>query len=145
MKFFEGSMSIENDQIDQLFSKKKDSEMDVILKILSIIIYQTSHSTDVVEIYNLLGTEKFSQLVMLLDGRKINLPSLLEFRESLILALIYYYKEMKNYSWEDVKNKIPFDISNISYGIKIKQLNNYLQQKLYEFFKILTKDKSINE
>ena len=135
MKLFENSTSISDAQLDIMFSKKKDSEMDLILRALSITLYQNSQSTDIIELYKLLGPEKFSQVLMILDGRPTKLPSSVEFRESLILALVYYYKEIKLLDWEQIKAKFPFEISGISYGIRIKQLSNFIRQKMDEYLR----------
>jgi hypothetical protein len=135
MDFFgPGSEEIWNEQINEMFSKKKDSEINIILQVVSLLIYQNANSTLLVDLYKLLGPEKFSQMVLLLDGTLFKLPSASEFKESLVVALCFYYKEIKGFSWQEIKDKFPFEISGISCGIKIKQLNNFLQQKVKELF-----------
>ena len=142
MNLFENTTSIIDAQIEELFNKKKDSEIDLILKILSLVIYKQSTNTDIVELYRLLGPEKLSQLVMLFDGRTIKLPSANEFKESLILCLVYYYKEIKNEDWSKIKEHFPFEISGISFGIQVKQLDNFLIQKMNEIFNKMEKEDS---
>lgn len=144
MKLFENSTNISDDQLNQLFSKKKDTEIEIILQILSLIIYNNATNTDIVELYRILGPEKFSQVIMLFDGRQVKLPSSEEFKDCLTLSLIYYYHEIKQLPWSSIKEKFPFDISTISYGIKIKQFNNFVQQKINEFFRQLEKE-DLNE
>jgi len=140
MNLFENTTSIIDAQIEELFNKKKDSEIDLILKILSLIIYKQSTNTDIVELYRLLGPEKLSQLIMLFDSRTIKLPSASEFKESLILCLVYYYKEIKNEDWAKIKEHFPFEISGISYGIQVKQLSNFIIMHLNEIFNRIEKE-----
>lgn len=139
MNLFGDSTDISDSQIEDLFKRKKETEMDLILKVVSIIMYQTANSTEMVELYKLLGVEKFSQLLMILDGRTFRLPTANEFKEDLILALVFYYKEVLQYPWNKIKEKFPFEISGISYGIKIKRLNNFCLQKMQEYTEQLNK------
>lgn len=145
MKLFEDSTNISDDQLEQLFSKKKEKEIEVILKILSIIIYNNATSLDVVKLYKILGPEKFSQVIMLLEGRQLKLPTSSDFKDNLTLSLMYYYRYMKNLSWKTIKQKFPYEVSTISYGIKIKQLNNFMQQKIGDFLKQLEKQEKNEE
>jgi hypothetical protein len=141
MNLFENTTSIIDAQIEELFNKKKDSEIDLILKILSLIIYKQSTNTDIVELYRLLGPEKLSQLIMLFDGRTIKLPPANEFKENLVLCLVYYYKEIKNEPWSKIKEHFPFEISGISYGIQVKQLSNFILMHMETLFKKMDNNK----
>jgi hypothetical protein len=143
MKPFKDSIDIFDSQIDEVFGKKKESEMDIILKTLSMVIYENSSNTDTMELYKLLGMENFVKVISLFDGRTVKLPSADEFKENLILSLIYYYKEIKQFTWEQIKEKLPFEISGIRYGIKIKNLNNYIRQKLEELLSNFDKGEKI--
>ena len=140
MNIYKNTTSIFDDQIEEVFSKKKDNEMSLILKTLSMILYQSSNNTDIVELYRLMGMENFVKVISLFDGRTVKLPSADEFKEDLILSLIYYYREIKQLSWEQVKEKLPFEISGIRYGIKIKNLNNYIRQKMEELMNSIDKE-----
>ncbi len=141
MPLFEKSTNIFENQIGNLFEKKKDTEMDLILKIVSLIVYSESVNTDLVELYRLLKLEDFVKVITLFDGRNIKLPTSGELKEFLVLSLVYYYRTVKNLSWEKIKEKFPFEISGISFGIKVKNLDNFIRQKINEYFRLLEKNK----
>ena len=141
MKLFDKSTDIFDAQIEEAFSKPKDTEMDLILKVVSLLIYKNSTSTDIVEMYKVLGMENFTKIVMLFDGRTVKFPTKQEITNTLINSLVYYYREIKNLSWEDVKEKFPFEISGISCGIQFKQLENFLEQKINEIYKKIEEEK----
>jgi len=51
------------------------------------------------EIYNLLGVEKFTELISLIDGRALSFPSKDEFKDTITTVLCYYYKTVENKDW----------------------------------------------
>jgi hypothetical protein len=132
LKLFDGTNNITDLQLEQLFSPKKTTEMDIVLRTVELLLYENYNSTNIVEIYKLLGLENFSKLVQLFDGRTIKLPTKQELTDNLISSLVYYYRNIQNESWEEVKAHFPFEISGIKHGIQVKHLNTFIQQKLEE-------------
>ena len=47
------------------------------------------------EIFNLLGLEKFTELISLLDGKTVTFPTKDEFKDSINTVLAYYYRNIK--------------------------------------------------
>lgn len=133
------SSDVFEEKIKQIFSKKKTKEIDLILQALSIVIYSTQNNTDIIEMYNLLDLNDFIKLITLFDGRVIKFPTKKQLRNSLMLAILYYYREIEGKSWDEIQKEFPFDISSISYGIQIKNLNNFIKQKIYEILKDVNK------
>jgi hypothetical protein len=140
MQLFENTSSIEDAQIEELFSKRKENEIDIIFKTLSLIIYNNTNEIDILEMYKTLDLNDFIKLIYLFDGKVIRFPTIKDIKESLVLSLVYYFREIKNYSWSETKEKFPFEISGISYGIKLKSLNNFIRQKMDEMLKRISKD-----
>ncbi len=83
----------------------------------------------IVEIYNLLGTEKFTELIELLDGQTVKFPSKEEFKETLITALCFYYRKYLGKSWTEIKDLIGDDkLKSIKYSIHISQLQRFMDE-----------------
>ncbi len=83
------------------------------------------------EIYKSLGVENFTTLINLIDGRTLSFPSKEEFKELLITVLCYYYKEVENKNWEDIKSLIGDpDLNSIKHGIRASALGSFLDQLL---------------
>ena len=81
------------------------------------------------EIYNLLGLEKFSELVSLVDGRALHLPTKEELRDTVITVLCYYYRNVKKMEWVDIKEKLGIqDINAVRQGIRSSQFESYLKE-----------------
>ncbi len=129
------SSDVFEEKINQIFSKTKKKDIDLILQVLSLIIYGNQNNTDMVELYHSVKLEDFVRIVSLFDGRVVKFPTKKSLRNSLMLALLYYYREIEGKSWEAIQKEFPFDISAISYGIQIKNLNNFIKQKIFEIMK----------
>lgn len=78
-----------------------------------------------VELYNLLGVDKFMDVIELLSGKTVKFPS--DFKETIQIALCYYYRQFKGYSWSQIKELIQDDdLSSIKLGVKVQQLQKFI-------------------
>lgn len=123
-------------QLDSLLSEKKQDDIDRIFNIFEVVLELNSGS-DMADLFKLVGLDAFSKIVNHFDGRKINFYKISEFKEALILALLYYYKEHLNLSWKEINERLPFKISPYKYGLRIKQLNKNIVNKLNVLFEQL--------
>ena len=81
------------------------------------------------EIYNLLGLEKFTDLISLLDGRTVKFPTKEEFKDTVITFLCYYYRNVLNLEWDEIKEKLGIpDINTIRQGIRSSQYEAFLKE-----------------
>ncbi len=81
------------------------------------------------EIYNLLGIEKFTELVSLMDGRTVQFPTKEEFKDSIVTVLCYYYRNVKGMDWEHIKELLGIpDINTIKQGIRASQYEAYIRE-----------------
>lgn len=133
-KLFSTASDVFEEQLNELFLRKDDKDLNIVLQALSLILYQNSHNTDLVELYHLLDLEGFVKVVTLYEDRTVEFPSKDEIKESIILSLCFYYKEIENKSWAEIKDILPFEISSHSYASKIKNLNKFIKKKLKEIF-----------
>lgn len=133
-KLFSSPTEIFEEQLNDIFLHSTEDKNNLILESLSLLLRMPSSNKDLIDLYNLLGLEGFVSVMTLFENRTITFPSKHEVKELILTALIFYYREVENLSWEEIKNKIPFEFSSISYSIKIKKLNKFLSDKLYELF-----------
>lgn len=79
------------------------------------------------EIYNLLGVEKFSELISLIDGRTLSFPSKDEFKDTITTVLCYYYRTVENKDWEEIKSLLGDpDLNTIKFGIRATSFGSFL-------------------
>lgn len=125
-------------KIKKAFEKKeKTDSIDILWQIVSVILYHESNSTTLIEVYKLFEDKKedFIKLISLLDGRKFIPPTKKELEEVLLLAVLYYEKEIEKKNWDQIKSEFDFDFSSVKYGIRIKNLDNWIKQKIQEILK----------
>lgn len=133
-KLFSFPTDIFEEQLNDIFLHSAEEKNNTVLRALSILLHLPESNRDLIDLYNLLGLEGFVSVISLFENRTITFPSKHEVKELILTSLIYYYREIENLSWEEIKSKIPFEFSSISYSIKIKKMNNFLADKLYELF-----------
>ncbi len=129
-----------DEKVNLMMARIKLSDVDLILATLSVVIYSTETNVDIIELFNLLDLDSFIKIISLFDGRTVQFPTKKQFRNSLLLSILYYYREIKKMEWEDIKKEFPFDISSISYGIQIKNLNSWVKDKMVQLLKKVDKD-----
>lgn len=121
-------------QVEELFKRKTESESEQILRLVSIILSSGSDSSDLVDLYNAVGIQKFALLIHLFDGQTVKFPTSVDVQETIILAFCYYYKEVKGMTWDEIRETLPFEISASSYGSRIGKLNQFMKNRIREFF-----------
>ena len=121
-------------QLDNLFAKKAESEVDIIFRIISLVIHNDySSNTDLRDLFRVVDLESFIRVISVFENRTVKFPSKSDIKDSLMLALCYYYHEIEGMSWEEIKAVLPFEVSSIAYGIKIKNFDKFLTAKLNEY------------
>jgi hypothetical protein len=127
--------SIWKEQIDDLFESTTESKNNL-LSILSIII-NNKFDERIVNLYDIINDiNKFSSLIDCLSGLTIEIPEKEEFKESLVIALAFYYKELKGYSWKEIQKLIPYE-DNISIKASkgIGKIKKELKEEITDIFK----------
>ena len=125
---YETPSNILEQRINEALGKGEESIVSDLIK-LSLMKKASKDSDCLIytEVYNLLGLEKFSELVSLIDGRTLHLPTKEELRDTVITVLCYYYRNVKKMEWVDIKEKLGIqDINAVRQGIRSSQFESYL-------------------
>lgn len=123
--------SVFESQIRDIF-KKESSDMDTILSIVSILAFKNIRDKSVLSLFKLTDIDTFTKTLLLFEGRTITFPSREEIEELFVLATCYYYREVEDMTWEDIKAFLPFEIKSTTYGLKINNLSAILKKKMEE-------------
>ena len=127
---YETPSNILEQRINEALGKGEESIVSDLIK-LSLMKKASKDSDCLIysEIYNLLGLEKFSELVSLIDGRTLHLPTKEELKDTVITVLCYYYRTVKKMEWVDLKEKLGIqDINAVRQGIRSSQFESYLKE-----------------
>lgn len=130
-----------------LFRKKINSAMEdnsnkVIKDIIKLVLLKNSMKNKnylkLVELYSYFGLDEFVDLIDIMNGSTVSFPTIEEFKDTVKLAISYYYKFLKNKSWDEIKEIINDDEggTNVKYGINCSRLNRFITE-LSEYQKFL--------
>lgn len=110
---------------------KTDSSKDVIEDLIRLHLFKNAEKDEsllmLVEVYDLLGLDKFVDLLNLLEGRTLVIPEREDLRDTIQLAICYYYRNIEGKSWSDIKEILGDpELPTIKYGIRMQQLQTFL-------------------
>ena len=111
----------------------KGGEESIITDLVKISLLKTASKDESLlvftEIYNLLGLDKFTELISLVDGKTISFPSKDDFKEAVITVLCYYYRNVQKKDWDEIKSLLGLpELNTIRYGIKASQLEAFIKE-----------------
>jgi hypothetical protein len=121
-------------RIKEAFSGKEDVK-NQLWEIVNLVLYENSKDRLLVDLYNLLDKETFVKVVSLIDGRTFTPPTKRELEETLLLSILYYEKEINEKTWSEIQNEFDFEIPTIKYGIRIRNLDTWIKQKIQEIIR----------
>lgn len=127
-------------QINEIFKNKKESEIDVFLQAVNLVIFSSIKNNEILELYKLVGLETFTKIINFFNGRNIKTIKVEEFREALMFAIYFYMINVEGKDWKEIKEDMPFEVESIKYGIRITKLNKVIQEQLAEIFGIEVSD-----
>ena len=122
--------SLLQEKLNKALEKGEETIVSDLVK-LSLMKKAEKNSDELVftELYNLLGLEGFSNLITLMDGRTVTFPSKEEFKDALMVVLTYYYRNLEEKSWDQIKEILGTpDINSVRLGIQASQFEKFLQK-----------------
>lgn len=108
-----------------------DESINNITSLLKVILFE-NFGEKVEILYSIVDdNDKFSQILNAFGGLCVDFPTVEEFKSSVTLSLVFYYKEVMHYSWKKIEQLIPHerDIS-LRYGSRIKTLSKSIKKQL---------------
>lgn len=111
---------------------KTNTSKQIIEDIIRLHLFKNAEKNEallsLVEIYDLLGLDKFTELLQLLDGRTVTFPQKEDFKDTIQLAICYYYKNIEGKSWGEIKEILgDSELPTIKYGIRMQQYQSFLK------------------
>lgn len=127
---YETPSNILEQKINEALGREEEGIISDLVK-LSLMRKASKDSSYLIytELYNLLGLEKFSELISLVDGKPLHLPTKGEMKDTVITVLCYYYRNVKKMEWPEIKEKLGIqDINAVKQGIRSSQFESYLKE-----------------
>lgn len=129
---YETPRNVLEEKLNQALGKREESIISDLMRLS--LLKTASVDEDLLiytEIYDLLGIDKFTALISLLDGRSLSLPTKENFRDTLLTVLAYYYRDVEKLPWSDIKEKLGIpDLNTIKLGIKSSQFESFLHSMI---------------
>ena len=84
---------------------------------------------DLIRLNMFKNAEKDEKQLVLVELKTIKFPHKSDFKETIQIALCYYYRQFKDYSWEEIKELIKDDdLSSVKLGVRVQQLQRFINK-----------------
>lgn len=136
MEIYNSPKNLFQQKIKAIFEKESKEATHLISDILKLFCLfklnrpqQVKNWEPLNEIFNKFGMKVFIEMLDIFEGKTIRFPTRKEIKDIIIASLCYYYKEIDNKSWEEIKSILNIQENNtIQYGIKVRQLRTFIEQ-----------------
>ncbi len=126
--------TILHEDINDMFKTKKENDFDILFSTLNLILMKNERNTDMIDLFNTLEMSSFIKVLHLFDGRTVQFTEANKFTDALILAIVYYLREVENIrDWDKVQEYFgSYKLDRLSIALKIHNLNEFTKQKIQE-------------
>lgn len=120
---------------------------EILNLVIGITYASESANNDLYILSKYLKDDDIKNLIFNLSGKKIQLPTIDDYYKSTMISLCFYLLEIKNMSWEEIKevlknnNSVLYEkyFNTIDIGKKVSKIKKYINTKLFD---ILTNTKT---
>jgi hypothetical protein len=114
--------------LSKIYSDIDNKEIGSLLK---IVIYE-NFGAKIYNLYNIIDDDvKFTKIMDEFSKKNVEFPDVDDFTSAIILAMVYYYKEVLGYDWMKIQELLPYERDVcLRYGTKIRSLKSSIKRKL---------------
>ena len=123
------------EKLQHYFNVEKETAPKLIEQLALYLYYLESPNTDLYLLAKILPEDSLIKLIEYFGGDIIRIPTKEEHLQNKLLAIYYYFREIKQYSWPEIIQKLQLTDQ------QIEQLNTYsLGHKIQQIKETLDKD-----
>jgi len=130
----EEKKSLWEQNLDKLYATVDNKDIGSLLK----IIISENFGGNIGKLYNIINDDsKFSEIINQFSDKTIEFPNINDFTSSIILTMVYYYKEVMGFSWKQIQQLLPYERDiNLRYGAKINTIRKKIRKRMDEMKEI---------
>lgn len=122
-------------RLEEYFKAEQANASETFNQLSLFIFNLEDSSSDLYKLARLLPEEQLYKIIEYFDGTVLKIPTKDKYKEALLLALVFYFYEVKHLSWGNIKSILHMetdfkDYSSISLGKKIIKIRNALNKEL---------------
>ena len=131
-KLFNDERSIFQRKINEIC--QMGTVQNIIEDLIKLEILKDSEKNDkmspISELYDLFGPTQFSEIIEMMDGRQVQFPPIESFKETIMVAVYYYYKYLLGKDKKDIDEIFnEEDMSNVKVKMKANHLHQFIQKQ----------------
>lgn len=141
---FDSTKSIFEAKINDITNEAKITDFDHILNTMYLMMYREKCPNEMIQAFHLLGIQNMLLLLGIFGGKTFSFETVDSFKDYLLLALIYYFREIKGLKQSEIKKLLPFNLAKddwISYGIRLKNFKDDIKKNIDKSLKNIKEKK----
>lgn len=124
-------------KLENYFKKDNVNTKEAFNQLSLFIFSLEDKNSDLYMLAKLLPEDLLYKLINYFDGSVLKIPTKSKYQEALLLALVFYFYEIKKLSWDEIKeimklDKIFPEYSTISLGKRIVKIKKVINKQLSE-------------
>ena len=105
-------------------------ESNLLLSIIDMLLYGEFSNKNLVEMYRIMGHERFILFCKMFSDRTINIPNFEKVKDSFFTASLYYYRYIELMEWKDIKKKLGVDFNTLKYETKLNSIIEFINEEI---------------
>ena len=140
-------IDVVQDTINRLFKPKTEDDTDILFSIINLILLKNSNNMDMAEMYKNTDLSTFIKVLSLFDDRTVKFMKMDEFTDTLILAMVYFYRNVEGKSWDEIQEYFgTYKLNKTSLSNKIYYLEFFIKVRMNAMFsKLENPDETRND
>jgi hypothetical protein len=126
-----------NKQIDKLvdtnlrkyLQEEKEYSKETLNQVSLFVYDLESRNSDLYELAQILPEEHLAKVIDYYDGAELKIPTKEEFKDCLLITIIFYLSEVKDFHWNDIKKFINLPEEEGSY-VRLKKRMEVIKSKI---------------
>lgn len=123
--------SLWEEDLERAFDKTNKTDSQLFMDILTIVVFNRFNG-NIGKLYKIINNmEMFTTIIETFSDLSLRFPDSKEFKDSIILAIVYYYREVQKLPWEQVQKELPYEKDlPLRFGKKVVNVNNDIKRYL---------------
>jgi hypothetical protein len=123
--------SLWEEDLERAFDKTNKTDSQLFMDILTIVVFNRFNG-NIGKLYKIINNmEMFTTIIETFSDLSLRFPDSKEFKDSITLAIVYYYREVQKLPWEQVQKELPYEKDlPLRFGKKVVNVNNDIKKYL---------------
>lgn len=130
---YETPKSILQENINKIL--KEPTDESILEDLIRLCLFKDASKDEsllvIPAIFDLLGSEKFAELITIVDGKTVTFPTKDKLKNMVLLSLAYHLRNDLGMDWDEIKAELNApDLNTVRLGINLSSFEAWIEERL---------------